>query len=80
LPFLQSLLFDDIAAEVDANLHPAIILHRFGLPDGVLVFVQLADVRVTTIFNSPACLSFGKAVGPTLQSGVGTGSVCMRIG
>src|SRR5260370_24824370 len=67
LSVLLSVLFDDVAAEVDADAYPAAVLHRLGLPDRVLVLVQLVDIRVTASFYPAARLPFGEAVSPPLQ-------------
>jgi hypothetical protein len=61
---LLSVLFDDVAAEIDADTYPAAVLHRLGLPDRVLVLVQLVDIGVAAIFNPVARLPLGGSCWP----------------
>jgi hypothetical protein len=78
---LLSVLFDDVAAEIDADTYPAAVLHRLGLPDRVLVLVQLVDIGVAAIFNPAARLPFGEAVGSPLQRGIaGASGICIGVG
>src|SRR5260370_10272850 len=79
LSVLLSVLFDDVAAEVDADTQPAAVLRRLGLPDRVVVLVQLVDIAVAAIFNPTARLPFGEAVGLRLQPSI-AGASGVRIG